>query len=883
MSVAIQPTPRLAAHIKPQSKPTCSSPSPSLPSPPPSPISPHIIDLRGATKNSNTTSHLRNAVASSLQSFTTPFYDSRLPPNSAERAASHKVLRSIPTMVLYDDKGLDIFDQITYNEDYYLTGAEMDIFERFGEEMVRDYIKDGDVLIELGCGSMRKTKSLLQSIIRQRKDITYYAVDLSETSLRTSLQPLTEAFPDIHFTGLLGTYDDALAWAASNLPSTMRKTYLWLGSSIGNLNRVEAAKFLRNVNDHAMQTGDLFLCGIDRRNDPAKVGLAYNDRKGDTREFILNGLDHINAIFGETVIDRNNFEYVSIYNPEMGRHEAYYKSKLDHTVGSKISTPHFSVTLQKDELINVEYSVKYSTSEVSTLVTKAGFYHVGKWTDSTDSYNLHLFQKPPFTFTSTHPTTATLTPTLSEWNTLWQAWDTVTTTMIPSYAEQPISLRHPFIFYLGHIPAFLDIQISRALKEPYTEPQEYTRIFERGIDPDVEDPTQCHDHSEVPEAWPELGEILAYRDRVRARIRGVLTRCEGGGEEMRRVRRVLWMCFEHEGMHLETILYMLVQSPSVRPPLHFARPILPATNTIPLPSAQTVTFSNPNTITIGINDPDESDLDPSVPASTLYGWDNEKPAREVVVDPFEIQTRKVTVGEWAEFLNARGWEEALVPASWGVISSSSSTSSESGEGETTPQTPPSPSTTTTTHGVKTPFGLIPLAQAWRWPVYVSYDQASTYAVVKGMRLPTEGELRFVRRMRRRSASAKKVVVSDGEEVEEEEEGGNVGFVKWTPVDVECFDEEVEEGKTVEEKAGRVKGLVGDGWEMTSTVFERYGGFKASEMYPGYSEDFFDTKHNILLGGSWATVPRIAGRESFTNWYQRNYMYVFAGFRLARSL
>lgn len=68
-------------------------------------------------------------------------------------------------------------------------------------------------------------------------------------------------------------------------------------------------------------------------------------------------------------------------------------------------------------------------------------------------------------------------------------------------------------------------------------------------------------------------------------------------------------------------------------------------------------------------------------------------------------------------------------------------------------------------------------------------------------------------------------------------------------------------------------------------------------------DFFDGKHNIVLGGSWATHPRLAGRSTLyvqisvldstldiapnmffisVNWYQRNYPYVWAGARLVRN-
>lgn len=45
-------------------------------------------------------------------------------------------------------------------------------------------------------------------------------------------------------------------------------------------------------------------------------------------------------------------------------------------------------------------------------------------------------------------------PSLEEWRQLWQAWDLVTTKMIPNDAlmEKPIPLRNPLLFYLGHIP-----------------------------------------------------------------------------------------------------------------------------------------------------------------------------------------------------------------------------------------------------------------------------------------------------------------------------------------------------------------------------------------------------------------------------------------------
>jgi formylglycine-generating enzyme required for sulfatase activity len=80
----------------------------------------------------------------------------------------------------------------------------------------------------------------------------------------------------------------------------------------------------------------------------------------------------------------------------------------------------------------------------------------------------------------------------------------------------------------------------------------------------------------------------------------------------------------------------------------------------------------------------------------------------------------------------------------------------------------------------------------------------------------------------------------------------------------------------------VRDLVGNGWEWTRTVFAGFPGFTAwARTYPGYSADFFDGKHRVILGASWAT-DRTLVRRSFRNWFQTQYPYVFAKFRCVRA-
>lgn len=91
------------------------------------------------------------------------------------------------------------------------------------------------------------------------------------------------------------------------------------------------------------------------------------------------------------------------------------------------------------------------------------------------------------------------------------------------------------------------------------EPAKYMTIFERGIDPHVDDPEHCHRHSEVPEKdedWPVLGEVLGFRDRVRELVVKTIREMEKGERPItRRMVRTLVMMHEHEGFHIEVCIF----------------------------------------------------------------------------------------------------------------------------------------------------------------------------------------------------------------------------------------------------------------------------------------------------------------------------------------
>lgn len=758
--------------------------------------------------------------------------------------------KSIPTLVLYDDRGLQLFDQITYLDEYYLTNAEMDILNTKADQIVKD-VKDSSVVIELGAGALRKTSIILDALERNKKDITYYALDLMLPELQKSLGSLG-TYSNIKLKGLLGTYDQGLDFLGK-LSKHIPKMYLWLGSSIGNFNRKEASLFLQKYRSDAMNVGDLFLIGIDRRNDSEKVRVAYNDSKGVTEEFIMNGMDHVQRILGSNVIDRANFEYDAGYNDVEGRHEAYYRSKRHQslTIDDKV------ISIKSGERLHIEYSYKYSSKEVTELFDSAKLSRVETWADSKQQYDLHLVSKAPFyqSMAKADGSVDSLLPSLSDWDDLWAAWDTVTLTMIPKemLLEKPIDLRHPCIFYIGHIPTFLDIILSRHLKEPYTEPSRYAEIFERGIDPDLEDPNICHDHSEVPDEWPDLEDILAFRDRVRARLRSLYST-----NVSRRLGRVINMGFEHEIMHMETLLYMLIQSPKTRAPAGIAAPIWEA---IAPPKGSTLkpaAFLQFPKSHLRFGSVDDEDRDDESPAQTeQYTWDNERPPVSVDVPAFSIASRPITNGEYLDYLQKTVSKD--FPPLWVAIDSAKfeynirtvwSNSALANESEP---------------------NVVSMAVARDWPVMASAKQLEEYAQWAGGRLPREEELRVLY-----------------ERIYKDDKGllnANVGFQRWHAMPVGEL-----QGSTIpayEIAKVNIDGVsvdgIGSAWEWTSTDFAAHKGYKKSELYPGYSSDFFDGKHNVCIGSSWATHPRFAGRwRTVRNWYNRGYGYCWATARMVRE-
>ncbi|CEJ90084.1 hypothetical protein VHEMI05890 [[Torrubiella] hemipterigena] len=741
--------------------------------------------------------------------------------------------------------------------------------------------------LTLTCRNLRKVCLLLDAFERQAKHVDYYALDLSQKELERTLSQVP-AFQYVKCHGLLGTYDDGKEWLAEQAGSDRHICLIHLGSSIGNFGRMEAGEFLEGFAT-VLKTTDTVLVGLDSSMNPDKVYHAYNDKHGITHQFIKNGLTHANDVLGEPAFHVDDWEVIGeyVYDAEGGRHQAF----LSPTEETQV----LDYTVQSDERIKIEQSLKYSALGAKQLWERAGLVERQVWRKTND-YGLHMLQRTNLPFRKLPAQYAPESlPTIADWEALWEVWDIVTRRMLPDaeLEEKPIKLRNACIFYLGHIPTFLDIQIHKVTKLPPTEPASYYQIFERGIDPDVDNPEHCHAHSIIPDDWPPVTEILEYQNRVRQRL---VSLYEGGQDNIARdIGRGIWVGFEHEVMHLETLLYMMLQSDRISPPSHRPVPDFAAlAERAKKLRVENEWFHVPEqTITIGMDD-DENDLTLTGP----FGWDNEKPARQTTVPAFQAQGRAMTNQDYAEYLVASSIDK--LPASWSTLESAAAPSSLS-NGHPSPQTPLK--AFIGGKAVRTVYGLIPLKYALDWPVFASYDELTGCAAYNGGRIPTLEEARSIYRyselqkekfnrskLSNRVPAVNSHLVNDGVEETPPQHpakaqvggtstslyvdlsGTNTGFSHWHPQPVTAL------GGSLAGQAG-----MGGVWEWTSSALERHEGFEPMALYPAYTADFFDGKHNVVLGGSWATHPRVAGRKSFVNWYQRNYPYAWAGARVVRDI
>jgi gamma-glutamyl hercynylcysteine S-oxide synthase len=402
--------------------------------------------------------------------------------------------------------------------------------------------------------------------------------------------------------------------------------------------------------------------------------------------------------------------------------------------------------------------------------------------------------------------------------------------------DRPIAERHRILFYIGHLEAFDWNLLHESLLSRRSAQAGFDQLFAFGIDP-----VSGGLPDDQPGDWPRLPEVQEYVRRTRDALDEKLA--EADLESPHPVRdsftlsTLLNVSVEHRLMHLETLAYMLHQMPvdrkvtQISPHDALSEPVRPRMIGIPAGPA-----------TLGLSRDSES-----------FGWDNEYVAHTSSVPSFEIDQYKVTNRQYLEFIAAGGYEARGL---W----NDDAWEWKSKDGISYPVF-----WKKNNQGwlYTTMFEVIPLPL--EWPVYVSHAEATAYSRWAGKSLPTEEEWH---RAAYGTPHGTQRFYPWGNEAPTAE-FGNFDFSRWNPAPVNAH--------TRGGSAFGVQGMLGNGWEWTSTVFGPFQGFEPFPFYRGYSADFFDGKHFVIKGASARTAASML-RPTFRNWFQAHYQYMYAGFR-----
>ena len=287
--------------------------------------------------------------------------------------------KRISSKFFYDERGSQLFREITTLDEYYLTRTEMAILREWLPEMSR-LIGPNALIIEFGTGSGLKTKLLLEAL---EHPAAYIPIDISREQLLDASLELVERFPDLEVWPVCADYTQEFVLPVPE-HQTKRATVFFPGSTIGNFTPEEAIPFLQKVSRMIGPSGTM-LVGVDLAKDPSVLNAAYNDERGVTAQFNLNLISHINREF-QTDIAPDGFEHYAFYNERESRIEMHLVSRdrQELVLGKD------RVWIERGEHITTEYSYKYTPNAFADIMQQAGFEIVQSWRDTMDYFAVYF-------------------------------------------------------------------------------------------------------------------------------------------------------------------------------------------------------------------------------------------------------------------------------------------------------------------------------------------------------------------------------------------------------------------------------------------------------------------------------------------------------------
>lgn len=277
------------------------------------------------------------------------------------RQGLSKSPKQLSPKYFYDERGSELFEEITQLPEYYLTRAERSLLEQKIGSIVKTVRPCS--LVELGAGSATKTRLILDAMRNNGCAECYVPIDVSRDFLEATAAQLKADYPDVKIVPVVSDITEPFA-----LPSLAGPTLVaFLGSTIGNFPRDSAVTLLSHVS-RLMSPGDRFMLGADLIKDHEVISRAYNDASGVTAAFNLNILERLNRELNAD-FQLSDFQHRAFYNPDNHRVEMHLVASRDH----KVIIPEIGeIRFQKGESILTELSYKYDREILEEILVSSG-------------------------------------------------------------------------------------------------------------------------------------------------------------------------------------------------------------------------------------------------------------------------------------------------------------------------------------------------------------------------------------------------------------------------------------------------------------------------------------------------------------------------------
>jgi L-histidine N-alpha-methyltransferase len=296
------------------------------------------------------------------------------------RAGLTSTPKYLPPKWFYDERGSELFEDITRLPEYYPTRAEAEILRAHAADIAAR--SAADTLVELGSGSSEKTRILLDAMLAAGTLRRYVPVDVSESALIGAGEALLGDYPQLEVHAVLADFEHHL----DQLPEGGRRLVAFLGGTIGNLLPGARRDFLAELR-RGLVRGDSLLLGTGLVIDPDVLVPAYDDAAGVTAEFNLNVLSVLRRELGATV-DPAEFEHVAVWDPE----KEWIEMRLRARSAQRVEIPALDLTVDfaAGEEMRTEISAKFRREGAAEELAAAGFRLDAWWTDSADRFALAL-------------------------------------------------------------------------------------------------------------------------------------------------------------------------------------------------------------------------------------------------------------------------------------------------------------------------------------------------------------------------------------------------------------------------------------------------------------------------------------------------------------